>query len=312
MYNDSRRAFIKSGALYMLAGTFGSISAAAEAVESAPALKIGLVTDIHYADTDDRGARNYRASLPKLQTAVAELNGMKVDFAVHGGDLIDARPEPTPESELRFLAQINAVYAGLRASRHYVLGNHCVYSLTKPEFLRTVHRPRSFYSFDRNGYHVLVLDACYRVDGVDYGRRNFDYRDTEIPAPERNWLQDDLAKAEHKTIVFVHQRLDLPVGSEDAIHSSPEVRSILEASGKVLAVFMGHSHVNDYRRINGIHYCTLDAVVGGFGSASNAYSLVEADHAGNIRLHGFGKDASNPWSVQSASSAPAAIRRAAI
>jgi len=52
--------------------------------------------------------------------------------------------------------------------------------------------------------------------------------------------------------------------------SAPEVRQILEDSGNVSAVFQGHSHQNDYRDINGIHYCTMRAVIEGSGAANNA------------------------------------------
>lgn len=292
----SRRAFIKNGTLYMLAGLAGStgIAQALSVFDRKPALKIGLVTDIHYADTPDRGARNYRDSVPKLEEAVGQLHAHRIDFAVHGGDMIDALPDPTPESERRFLKQINRVFTRIHSERHYVLGNHCVYSLTKPEFLETIGRPKSYYSFDKGLFHVVILDACYRQDGVDYGRRNFDYRDTEVPAAQQDWLAEDLKRTNRKTVVFVHQRLDLPVGSEDAIHSSPQVRRVLEQSGKVIAVFMGHSHVNDYRAINDIHYCTLDAIVGGVGKANNAYSVLEVYPDGSLKLDGFCKHASNP------------------
>lgn len=292
----SRRAFLKQGALYMLAGALAptDFAQAASRFAGKPALKIGLLTDIHYADTDDRGARNYRTSLDKMTAAVEALNHQRVHFAVHGGDLIDALPDPTPESERTFLKRINREFVRLKAKRHYVLGNHCIYSLTKPEFLETIERPKSYYSFDQGPFHFVILDACYRKDGVDYGRRNFDYRDTEVPAPQREWLTQDLKSTHRKTIVFVHQRLDLAVGEEDAIHSSPEVRAILERSSKVIAVFMGHSHVNDYRTINGIHYCTLDAVIGGTGAENNAYSVLEVHADGGLKLDGFCKHASNP------------------
>ena len=88
--------------------------------------------------------------------------------------------------------------------------------------------------------------------------------------------------------------LDKAVGDEETVHSAPEVRAILERSGKVLTVFMGHSHVNDYRTMNGIHYCTLDAVIGGVGAENNAYSVIEIYPGGDIKLNGFCKHATHP------------------
>ena len=39
--------------------------------------------------------------------------------------------------------------------------------------------------FDRGGFHFVVLDACFRSDGVPYGRKNFKWTDTKIPPAER-------------------------------------------------------------------------------------------------------------------------------
>jgi hypothetical protein len=70
------------------------------------------------------------------------------------------------------------------------------------------------------------------------------------------------------------------------------VRKILESSGKVLAVFQGHYHQNDYREINRIHYCTLAAMIEGAGLDHNAYALMSLFRDGSIKLVGFGQQRS--------------------
>ena len=72
--------------------------------------------------------------------------------------------------------------------------------------------------------------------------------------------------------MFAHQRLD--VGSPYGVKNAPGIRKILENSGKVRAVFQGHSHSSDYKEIGGIHYCTLVAMVEGSEAASNGYSTI--------------------------------------
>lgn len=67
-------------------------------------------------------------------------------------------------------------------------------------------------------------------------------------------------------------------------------------SGKVLAVFQGHSHRNDYREISGIHYCVLVAMVEGSGEENNGYSTVDLFEGGVIRISGFRKQESYEWS----------------
>jgi len=46
----------------------------------------------------------------------------------------------------------------------------------------------SYFSLDHGGVHFVVLDACYRKDGISYDAGKFDWKDTDIPAVEREWL----------------------------------------------------------------------------------------------------------------------------
>jgi len=88
-------------------------------------------------------------------------------------------------------------------------------------------------------------------------------------------------------IVLAHQRLDLD--KAHAVRNAAEVRALLEKSGKVLAVFQGHSHKNDYQLIAGIHYTTLVAMVEGSGTESSGYTMLEVLADGSLRLNGFRK-----------------------
>ncbi len=94
-------------------------------------------------------------------------------------------------------------------------------------------------------------------------------------------------------MAFIHQRLD--VGHPYGVHNAREVREVLEQSGKVVAVFQGHYHKNDYREVQGIHYCTLPAMVDGSGPANSAYAVAEVFADGSIRVNGFRKQQSRAW-----------------
>ncbi len=87
------------------------------------------------------------------------------------------------------------------------------------------------------------------------------------PTAELDWLEADLETA-GPTIVLAHQRLD--VDTNVAVKNAAAVRERLEKSGRVLAVFQGHSHENDYSDLHGIHYCTLAAMVEGTGPKATA------------------------------------------
>jgi predicted phosphodiesterase len=288
----SRRAVLQGGVLVLAAATVEASLLADEPTERQ--LRFGLVTDLHYADKSAAGTRHYRQTLDKLGEAAAQFQSAEIDFVAELGDLIDAAD--SVELEQRYLTTVNRAFAAIAPERHYVLGNHCVDTLTKQEFLGSIERERSYYSFDRDGFHFVVLDACFRDDGQPYQRRNFHWTDANIPPAELDWLQDDLRQTSLRTIVLAHQRLD--VSNNHGVKNAAAVRQVLETSGKVLAVFQGHSHHNDLNEIAGIHYCTLVAMVEGSGMENNGYSIVDLVADGTIRVSGFRKQSDYHWPPQ--------------
>ena len=288
--NASRRQFLKT-----VAGNIGGAgllapSAALSAAEPpAGSLSFGLVTDVHYADAAAKGSRHYRDSLGKLQEAVRTFNRRKLPFVVELGDLIDAGPSRA--EELAYLRTIDKVYQGFQGQRHYVLGNHCLNALTKDEFLAHCGAgvKKSHYSFDCGRFHFVVLDANFKRDGTPYARANFSWTDTWIPSPQRQWLAEDLRRAgDKKTLLFLHQNLH-DENDPHGVKNAPQARSVLETAGNVAAVFQGHMHSGGYAKINGIHYCTLKAMVEGPTLQNNAYAIVTLDESDRITLEGFGR-----------------------
>lgn len=284
-----RRAFLKNSSVILGAASVpaGRLFAGGDS----PRLRIGLVTDLHYADKPPAGTRFYRETPAKLEEAGRRFEQENPAFLVELGDLIDSADSVKLDQD--GLKTINRQLAALCNDRHYVLGNHCVEMLTKEEFLEGVEREKSYYSFDRGGFHFVVLDSCFLGDGAPYGRKNFHWTDANIPAVELEWLRADLQAADRPVILFAHQRLDtdLKVG----VKNNAEVRKILEDSSKVLAVFQGHSHQNDLNDLNGIHYCTLAAMIEGSGAANSGYALLEIEPNGTIHLTGFRNQKSYDW-----------------
>jgi predicted phosphodiesterase len=290
----SRRAFLRNGSLILLgagADWSGAANLLAEEQPPRPRIRVGLVTDLHHADKPPAGSRHYRETLAKLEEASERFEKDKPDMVVELGDLLDAAD--SVETELRYLRRIQRDFARLPGEKHYVLGNHCVDTLTKEEFLGEVGREKSYYSFDAGGVHFVVLDSCFRGDGVPYGRKNFVWTDPNIPPAELEWLRGDLENARSPAIVFAHQRLD--VSNNHGVKNAADVRKTLESSGKVLAVFQGHSHRNDHHEINGIHYCTLVAMVEGSGEENNGYSLLDVFEGDMLRITGFRQQQDYAW-----------------
>lgn len=290
-----RRGFLhQTGCLLAGAGISGltrELAAADHEAPSVPLLRIGLVTDLHYADKPAAGSRHYRDSRAKLEAAGKQFALAKTDLVIQLGDSIDTATSLDAEKEA--LRCIHAEFAAIPAAHHYVLGNHCVSALSKADFLEIVGQPKSFYSFDLNKHHIIILDACFRSDGVAYGGVKFDWGDSNVPPEELEWLRHDLQQTSLPTLVFVHQRLD--VAPPYGVKNAPEIRRFLEESKRVLAVLQGHDHHGDERVINGIRYCTLRAMVEGAGLDNNAFAMLDVLPGGELRLSGFGKQPSYRW-----------------
>jgi predicted phosphodiesterase len=277
----SRRHFIFQGSLCLAGLSRSAITAAAAG--ATPLVRIGLMTDLHYADKEAGKTRFYREALSKLEEAVGLFNRELPDAVVELGDFIDQAD--SVELEMEWLSRIEGHYAALTMPRHYVLGNHCVGTLTKAEFASRTGSTGGHSSFETAGITFLLLDACFREDGVAYGRKNFHWQDTHLPESELAWIKDELGRAKGPVVVFTHQRLDLD--QAHAVKNAAAARKLFEESGKVLAVFQGHSHRNDLQQIEGIDYVTLVAMVEGSGQENNGYAMLEIHHDGSLRLKGF-------------------------
>ena len=287
-----RRAFLANGSLVLAASVdpaWGTKLLADDGPKKG--VRVGLITDLHYADKPAAGTRHYRETLDKLAEAAERFKKDEPAFVVELGDLIDAAD--SVEMELKYLKRIDKEFAALAKDRHYVLGNHCVDTLTKREFLDTVGQKEPHHSFDRGGAHFVILDACFRGDDKPYERKNAKWNDANVPADQIDWLKEDLKATDKPVVVFAHQRLD--VANDYGVKNAADVRKVLEASKKVRAVFQGHSHKNDYTEIEGIHYCTLVAMIEGSGAENSGYSILDVAPDGAITVTGFRKQKNYDW-----------------
>ncbi len=285
-----RRDFMKSGAVVGIASAFlatGNNCALTQNEHDNTGFSFGVITDLHNADKKTAGTRHYRDSIEKLSGAVDYFKANNAAFLIELGDFID---KANKQTEYGYLAAIDKIFDSFRGPRHYVLGNHDVATFSKAEFIEAVGSDKTYYSFDLNGWHFVVLDANFKEDQTSYIAGNFDWTDSIIPDSELRWLENDLAgrPKDSPAILFSHQNLhneDDPHGVKNA----PEVRALLEKAGNVRAVLQGHMHTGGYAKINGIHYLTFRAAVEGPGLENNAFSLVKVSANGKIDVEGHGQ-----------------------
>lgn len=290
----TRQVFLRSSLLVAAAPFINSFSAVAgiknpETDEAQSLLRFGIVTDSHYADIETAGTRFYRESLSKMQECVDLMNHQEVDFIIHLGDFKNGAPDRNLEN----LKLIESEYARFNGPRYHVLGNHDMDSISKADFQSVVKNTgidpdQTWYSFDRNGIHFVVLDANFTSEGVAYNRGNFHWTDANIPESQLDWLEKEIDSCDKPGVIFVHQLLDRDEGNH-YINNAAEVRRVLERNGNVLIVFQGHQHSGQYSMINDIHYYTLKAMVEGSGEENNAYAIVEIFNDMTVTISGYRK-----------------------
>jgi predicted phosphodiesterase len=257
-----------------------------------PQLRIGMVSDIHYADADPSGTRFYREALPKVKEFIEMANRERLDFIIELGDLKDQDKVPNESNTLRYLTDIEAVFQQFNGHVYHVLGNHDMDSISKEQFLSHVvntgiSASQSYYSFNKRGFHFVVLDANFTKEGKSYDHGNYVWTDAFIPPEQVDWLKNDLKSNKLPVIVFIHQMLDESLELIHCPKNAGEIREILEESGKVICVFQGHVHKENYNLINKIHYYSVNAVVDNKGMENNSYMIVDVFKDKRIVVNGF-------------------------
>lgn len=283
-------------------GTFlGGLSLSGiRSLEQRGSIRFGIVTDLHYADRapDISLNRFYNESIIKMSECIDLMNDQNVDFLIELGDFKDQGNPPEESETLAFLSKIESEYSRFKGPRYHVLGNHDHDSISKQQFLDRISnegfaKASGYYSFDRNSFHFVVLDANYTLQGIEYDNGNFDWRECCVPDNQLKWLRNDLKRHKNPAVVFIHQRLDTPPSDRVYCPCNAEaVRKILEDYGNVKAVFQGHYHEGDLNRINNIYYYTLKSVIEGSGPENNNFAIVEIGDDMNIRVKGFRKSIS--------------------
>jgi UDP-2,3-diacylglucosamine pyrophosphatase LpxH len=224
--------------------------------DSRKEVRVGLLTDIHY----DGSA----LAMGRLFEAIATLNGDGVSTVIIMGDLINATGRA---HAIQLLREISALCDSFEGEVCYMHGNHDLDHLSKSRFFKAIGREgqASCFQFEHGNHEFICLDGNFSPDGTVYKRGNFEWQKSYIPEEQLDWLRIRLDEAQHPVVVISHQRIDQPC--IHAVTNEAAVREVLQESGKVKAVFQGHQHAEDLKKIDGIAYYTLSAHVDGAGPA---------------------------------------------
>jgi 3',5'-cyclic AMP phosphodiesterase CpdA len=265
-----RRGFLKvslaalgAAAARAVPFSFVPITVAAAESEKAPgnapagSFRLAYISDSHLyeKDVNDRFVRG-------LLRAVDDVNALdpQPDFVLYGGDLAQlGRPK-----ELELGASI---LKNLKAPVRMMVGEHDWFLDMGAKWKELFGEPT--YSFDHKGVHFVVLQSVYEEDfwtarnmtpmermqtvaGLDNGIQGR----FMVGAPQRDWLEQDLAKLPDTKplVVFSHSPLykyyrPWNFWTEDA----EQVQALLGRFRNV-TVLHGHTHQLLTNRVGNIHF----------------------------------------------------------
>lgn len=218
--------------------------------------KVGLLNDIHY----DGGVE----ALNRLYESVSGLNQGDAELLVVMGDLIDGTSE---ENAQRLLREVSALCDSFHGRVRYMPGNHDLDHLSKAQFYEALDCAGEVPTFccEQGGVEFICIDGNFSPDGREYDCGNFDWQDSFVPPRQLEWLGEQLAAATGPVVVLSHQRID--IACMHSVRNYEAVQEVIRQSGKVKAVFHGHQHADDLRKIDGTTYYTLGAHKDGAGPA---------------------------------------------
>jgi hypothetical protein len=307
-----RRSWLKSFGLGAVAagvaGRFPLLSgepARAGAAAAGRSIRIAHLTDVHLQP--ERGAvEAFTQCLHHVQSQVD-----RPDLILFTGDLImDSYRKDDARTALQWDLWNRVLKAECSLPHMALLGNHDIWGWDKKKSKTTGNEPgwgkrracdhlelaRPYYSFDRNGWHFVMLDSVQPFgDGKEYLAR--------LDAEQMAWLAGDLEQhAGRPTIVLSH----IPIFSvtplmgikpgdgitPDGRHQSVigqggmhtdwrELKALFRQHGNVTVALSGHMHLIDRVDYLGTSYLCGGAVSGGWwkevhlGEGDAGYSLID-------------------------------------
>lgn len=189
---------------------------------------IAFITDIHLdeVDMDSHGVDPYH----NWQSILADMAKRKPDHVIIGGDM------GASSAYLYFFKTLT----DLNIQHHVILGNHDTYTDAKHHYHEPLQGDHQelYYSFDKAGFRYVFLDSSAN----------------SVSADQLQWLSHQL-DTELEVLLFVHHPVlgvDTPVDRLYRMQNRDQLRTLLEATGKMITIFCGHYHMPHQQNIGNI------------------------------------------------------------
>lgn len=271
-------------------------------------LRLAHVTDMHI-QPQRRADEGVAACLRHLNSLAD-----RPELIVTGGDhVMDAFEAPEDRTRLQFELIQKAFRDHSGIPVEYCLGNHDIWGWNKGKSsttgsearwgkawaIETLQLAKSYRSFDRAGWHFVVLDS------VHTDPNNPDGYIGKLDEAQFDWLKGDLAGVPKTTPVLVISHIPILSGtvllgapdkktnerkvSGGLLHvDSPELRELFAERGNVKLCLSGHIHRLDRVDFRGTSYVCTGAVSGNWWKGPRyetpeGYGVVDLFDDGSFR-----------------------------
>ena len=239
-------------------------------VSSSKDFSFAFLTDIHLQPR--------RNSVGGFEQAIDTLNKLNPEFVLTGGDLVEHGPMAQADTMFQIYKK---TCEQIEAPVYNTIGNHDCFNFKKygkdenanMEDWKKMYKKYvgdTYYSFDHNGWHFMVLDAL-SISKDESG--NIIENISIIDSAQMAWMKSDLAKVDASTpivlsthIPFINSRLSWYAGFENpllrhmAINNRYKVLKLFENYNLKL-VLQGHLHnLDDINIHNKVRFISGGAV----------------------------------------------------
>jgi 3',5'-cyclic-AMP phosphodiesterase len=274
----SRRGLL-AGAI---AAAAGSALPASAALSRGPrrSLRVAFVTDVHL-DNTEQCYRGFASCLDKVHA----LN-VRPDLIIQGGDIImDGLSRDEGSVARQYNAAQDILDKHCSIPIEHVIGNHDIWGWLNPSRSGITSDPRygkswwlswsghrsTYRSFDKNGWHFIILDSLMPDRGIGYAAR--------LDTAQLQWLEQDLAQTPSNvpTCIVSH----CPILSTAAMFFGPcensghwhvtrnlmhidarRIKNLLYKHPNVKVCLSGHIHMAERIDYNGVKHFGMGAVCG--------------------------------------------------
>jgi 3',5'-cyclic AMP phosphodiesterase CpdA len=312
----TRRSFVQAGLASVAAGAVASSSPAAVAAadnRTGRPFRIAHLTDIH-VQPELESAKGLAACFAHVQS-LAERGDAPVDLIVTGGDTIMDGMEADharTQTQWDLWKKVKADACSLDVKS--VVGNHDVWGWTKskaktkgdePRYgkqwaCEQFGRPLPYESFDRGGWHIVLLDSVFPHEDGYIGK---------LDDAQWDWLEKDLAAVpattpvvlvSHIPILSVHPLASAAAGeagkdgkpsfalSGGLVHvDHPRFQQLFAKHANVKACLSGHLHIVERIEFGGVSYLCNGAVSAGWWKGQHrgtdfGYAVVDLHDDGTV------------------------------